>query len=1188
MAKKHFYVVWNGRKNGIYLDWEECEKQVSKFSNAGFKKCSTMEEAQALYHEKTGNVWKAGGENKTVEPEKTTSYIEEDTSAESYEPADTTCHLMEKLRKKVQKVHDNPSSIPKSVVEYCKKNPFARRLSVDQQRALGQLSGHSLLFAVPGSGKTTVIVSRIGYLLHGNHGRHISPDSVITLTFGKKAAEEMRTRYEKNFHDSTDDHPDFRTIHSFCYNKILKPLKLHRYPVPKHLMGETIEITDDKKKKKQCPLTNKFIFRKVLKTIDIKIALDEEDCDFLATVIGWIKNRMLSPEEYETRHLTFHTEKISIRDFFNAYESVMHRYDAYDFDDMLRLSYEGLKSHKELLESIQNQYRYWNIDESQDNSPLQNQLLKLLVGDNGVLFMVGDDDQSIYGFRGAEPRQLLAYGIEDATKIMVMGKNYRSASKIVNTARRFIEQNNIRADKEMIAHQKILGQIDFYTWIPTPAAEYQHIVERAHRTWEKALKARHSVYDDGGPSLAVLYRVNVSSIPLAYWLKRSKIPFDTSKSLAETLRGKVISEGINWMRFLFRTRHNVAAYKSIKSHLVDNYLISDDDWKFLEEKEKPSPKLNFYNLVKYLSHKYDKEEEFADLLASITKVDKLLNKVKNKSTFAIFKELIQEHFIHVDIGKQGERVRAYALLSAAEAWPDPKEFLAVTDEIRIEARTSDDIDKTNEEYVAELQEDVLEKRPKEEELKPAVHLLTMHAAKGKEFDEVILSDLIEPTEVNLDSSELMQVDNEENRRLFYVAMTRAKKHLEFMVVQSYYGNYENPLGFVKEVAECYEDETGSPILQQPQKGFDDKLNEASECVLQPEKYYAVRIGKKPGIYESWYECSLNVTGVPGAKYKSFTSRTEAAAYLDIKLSAAEDRLKLSFLNKIADPTGTITFNGRIDLPSYVYDAIGEILHVKDMRHLTDSECDIIKSQVSPINFFGKNVINYHGRALSYTLSYMPLNFYKSWRPLSYCVRKDLLPEEMSVLELGPGPGTTTASILSFYQKLAAENPNRHYHLQYEAIENEPDFIAIFSPFVKSVIAKIERMTPNLKISGKIRHADVFSVMPQMPSNHFNLIVESNVFNEKEGLQSSQCQHIIKEIERCLQQHGIFIFIEPTSHDCKNPIQDALPFSSLHTLEGPRPDAVEISGISLVNTAERLGLRSKKTLYHRFVYAVVQK
>lgn len=396
MAKKKFYAVARGRKIGIFTTWSECEKLIKGYPNQDYKGFSILEEAEAWLQEKVGKPihTKQNSQQDYQKPissdenKAKITMMEVSTPGQKTEKKDNErVKKIEALREKIEKSCQYLCPIPPAVETYCQQYGYDT-LSDAQKRALDTLEGRSLLFAVPGSGKTTVIVARTGYLLHGQHGKNIEPSSLMTLTFTRAAAAEMRERYLQKFGTDTEEQvPQFRTIHSFCMHSIIQTLRRKGENIPRYLIEEEIEIKNEKGE----IVKKKLSLQKIIKDAfsvyqqghgDAKGPIEDEDVEKLAVGITYIKNRMLEQKCHKEYIPISQKRDIEACDYFQCYEKILHdKYQAYDFDDMLIYSLKGLQKYPEILCTLQKQYHYWSIDEAQDNSPLQNELLKLLVGE---------------------------------------------------------------------------------------------------------------------------------------------------------------------------------------------------------------------------------------------------------------------------------------------------------------------------------------------------------------------------------------------------------------------------------------------------------------------------------------------------------------------------------------------------------------------------------------------------------------------------------------------------------------------------------------------------------------------------------------------------------------------------------------------------------------------------------------
>ena len=256
-------------------------------------------------------------------------------------------------------------------------------LNEQQKAALARTSGETLLLAVPGSGKTTVIIYRLGYLMY----QGVNPNSILTVTFSRAGAKDLKKRF-KNVFKETKVMPIFSTIHSFSLSVI------RRYE--RHYHTHAFDVTND-----SAAILRKLYYQKY------RTAISENDMAALQTAISLMKNKTAS-------HKTIEETKVASMDFpalYYAYEQYKRDHRLMDYDDMLIYAYRLLKKYPDLLSDYRSRYQYINVDEVQDTSPVQFAIIYLLAGKDGNLFMVGDEDQSIYGFRGADPDELPRRGV---------------------------------------------------------------------------------------------------------------------------------------------------------------------------------------------------------------------------------------------------------------------------------------------------------------------------------------------------------------------------------------------------------------------------------------------------------------------------------------------------------------------------------------------------------------------------------------------------------------------------------------------------------------------------------------------------------------------------------------------------------------------------------------------------------
>lgn len=436
-------------------------------------------------------------------------------------------------------------------------NPSFRRITRagcftdDQKAAIQALSGAHLLYAIPGSGKTAVLTARAGWMIHCG----IPAENILIMTFGKKAAEHMADVFRERFPSFSV--PFFCTIHSFCYRIIRQAeaeglIKKYRLivdeeddPVPEAMDGETANAwivdespdevpsgrtkREDKKKGNRYanPRSPIYLLEKILTKLEYckKQSEARTFAEQAATVIGCLKNRMMTDEEIsQLSPMDMGADKrVSIWPVYEAYQKELteHQPPEMDFDDMLIHALEVLDN-PTTQAFWQRKYPYVCVDEAQDTSLLQHAIVQKLHRTGDSLFMVGDDDQSIYAFRGAMPEDMLTFDrrYEDAA-VHRMGVNFRSDQQIVLSGDGLIQRNKVRAKKTMEAFSKQPGEIRIIDI--SAARQGQFLLDQARRFCKK------QEGKENPESLAILYRNNVSALlPLAYFFKND-VPFVGNK-----------------------------------------------------------------------------------------------------------------------------------------------------------------------------------------------------------------------------------------------------------------------------------------------------------------------------------------------------------------------------------------------------------------------------------------------------------------------------------------------------------------------------------------------------------------------------------------------------------------------------------------------------------------------------------
>lgn len=595
-----------------------------------------------------------------------------------------------------------------------KKNIF---FNSQQQEAILDNSRYLLLLAVPGSGKTTVMVSRIARLLLNDR---VGPASILTMTFSREAAKDMRARYCSLFPDLPV--PVFSTIHSFCFHLLIRFSKFYDRPIPQNIETEG------------APIRKATLLRKIYNDRNPDF-IGDDALDTLCSEISYIKNRMIQTEELDSHR--FETPKI--KEIYPLYEQYKADHSLMDFDDMLSICLDILERYPHILEEYQRKYRYINLDEAQDTSLLQHKIVEKLARGCRSLFMVGDEDQSIYSFRGASPESLLSFAqVYPDAKILKMEQNFRSKSEIVTAANRFIKQNRNRYEKEMFCDQPDEDCI-YITELPDYHNQYQEIM-----TLVRALPPDET--------LAILYRNNESAVPLIDLFEKEGISFYMKEHKASFFSSFVVRDILSFFR-LSRDPNDIDAFrniyfklylsKKIYQYVADNYL----DYENIFDVVLTVPSLRTTDAAR-----------IANIRDKLPRVQKLsppraIQYIEDVLGYGDFiRGQGKNGFIAENLNQKLSILKAVAAnYSTIDAFTD-----------RLQT---------------------LEKLIRKNKLSTtaAVTLSTMHSSKGLEFDHIVILDLIEGLLPSASALE-RRLDNdfapyEEEVRLFYVAATRAKKKL---------------------------------------------------------------------------------------------------------------------------------------------------------------------------------------------------------------------------------------------------------------------------------------------------------------------------------------------------------------------------------------------------------------------------
>ena len=614
-----------------------------------------------------------------------------------------------------------------------------RGISLDPQQTAALLAtqGPSLLLAVPGGGKTTVLVSRVAHLVL-NEG--VAPQNILILTFNRESAKDMAARFQALFGELIAQTPRFSTIHSFCYTVLKQYASLRGRPMPSLLESE--------------PGGKARILREIVSAATGEYA-DEEQVEEAQRLIGLLINTMVKPQEADGDKLGMP----AIGRIYAAYQAYKKENHLMDYDDMLDFVHTIFRKLPDLLEAFRQRYSHVLVDEAQDTSKLQHAILLQLCTQQGNLFLVGDEDQSIYSFRGAYPQALLEFPkVYPGAKLLKMEQNFRCPPSVVEAANCLISHNCLRYDKGMFTRRPDTGPVKI-TQIPSSEELPRHL---------------YSVLSQlpAGKTAAVLYRNNPSAVGLIDLFDRKGLPFYI-KDHKTTLRRQTLTQDILCILNLYfspwdlesfqRVYYKLGAYisRSMVQFAMDNPRTRDTIFDLLAE----FPDSQRVNTSRLMFAKYT-IGRFGSMTPS-----KILDAIFYDLGYFSFLEKSENGFL-LELNQQ----RLMALKHLAASTSTIEEFLD-----RIDA-----IDGVI--FAASQNRDA------------PVTLSTIHSAKGLEFDYVYIIDPLEgilPSTMAIErhlSHDLEPL--EEETRLFYVAITRAREQLEILVPASAGGSSLSPSRFL--------------------------------------------------------------------------------------------------------------------------------------------------------------------------------------------------------------------------------------------------------------------------------------------------------------------------------------------------------------------------------------------------------
>lgn len=610
---------------------------------------------------------------------------------------------------------------------------FSVKLNQQQKEAVQSTKGPVLLLAVPGSGKTTVLVTRLGYMIYC---KNIPPERILTVTYTVAATKDMSERFAVRFGEDMAKRLEFRTINGIC------AMIIQYYG---RRIGKTpFELVKDEK------ATTGML---------IKICQDhgmgyptESDLKNVRTLITYIKNMMLNEEELQKLE---EESDIRIAGIYREYCRQMREQKLMDYDDQMLYAYNILRKDPGVLAYFQNRYPYICVDEAQDTSKIQHAIIALLAAGTGNLFMVGDEDQSIYGFRAAYPEALLSFEKKHpGAKVLLMEENFRSNAKIVEAADKFIQKNTLRHEKHMRAAREAGADIREIS-LKSRKAQYVYLMKAAQECTTgmagmSGSEEHRGRADASVTETAVLYRDNECAIPLIDLLERKNIPYRMRNADLSFFTHRTVLDVQNIIRFAMDPKdtelfmqiyYRLKLFFNKKDALRYAQISQEKDMEVLDAA------LKYGNLEKY------QEDNIRNLKRQMVRI---LNMPGDEAVNQILTYMGYQDYLK-KMGMNANKLETVKLIGSRVE--SPEKLLERLEELR-----------------TIIQEKVSDKDC------PFI-LSTMHASKGLEYDTVYLLDVMDgilPEKVlaNPRTASKEELETyEEERRLFYVGVTRAKNQL---------------------------------------------------------------------------------------------------------------------------------------------------------------------------------------------------------------------------------------------------------------------------------------------------------------------------------------------------------------------------------------------------------------------------
>lgn len=647
-------------------------------------------------------------------------------------------------------------------------------LNEDQRKAVECMEGPSMVIAGAGSGKTRVLTYRIAYMI----AQGINPFSILSLTFTNKAALEMKERIMALLGNTAGRNVWMGTFHS-VFSKILR--------IESDWLGFTQNYTIYDSN------DSKSLIKNILKERNLDVNVYKPG--MIASKISSAKSSLISPEEYCNNHLITEEDRMKrvpeLGNIYRAYNHRLKQFDAMDFDDLLVNMYILLRDFPDLLYKYQHKFTYILVDEYQDTNYVQYQIIKKLAAAHENICVVGDDAQSIYSFRGANISNILNFKDDyPSYQVFKLEQNYRSTKNIIQAANSIIQNNK--------------KQIPKIIWTANQSGEKIKVIQAIDDTEEavavvRSIQEKKKEENGSNKDFTILYRTNAQSRPFEEVLRREGLPYRIYGGMSFYNR-KEIKDILAYFRVTINPKdeeslRRIINYpqRGIGATTVEKIIVVASEnnvsmWNVMEEPQLYGLKLSSSTLMSV--------ENF------VTKIKSYQADLQKKNAFELGKHIADNSGISRDLREQTEEKERYENLG--ELFNAMQAFVDRPAEHRIDMETGEELDEeifpSLDRFLSEValytDADQDEKNDKDK-----IKLMTIHAAKGLEFPYAYIVGL----EENILPFYLIenQDDLEEERRLFYVAITRAKQSLTLSFAQRrrVFGSYSfaQPSPFLHEI-----------------------------------------------------------------------------------------------------------------------------------------------------------------------------------------------------------------------------------------------------------------------------------------------------------------------------------------------------------------------------------------------------